>query len=72
LLRHGAKHDPLPMVDAAVSDDPTVMRRFLAMGGDPNFRDKNGRTPLMEARGWAQDHDNTELIALLLAAGAVQ
>ena len=65
LLRHGAVHDPLPMVEAAVTDNPAVLQRFLEMGGDPNAVDADGRTPLGEARGWG----NQRVIATLLAAG---
>ena len=66
LLRHGATHEPLPMIEAAVTDDPAVMERFLRMGGDPNFTDASGQTPLSEATGWG----NQRVIAVLRAAGA--
>ncbi len=54
------------MVAAAVSSDPTVMKRFLAMGGDPDAPDESGQTPLMEAANWG----NVETMRLLLLHGA--
>jgi cytohesin len=66
LLDHEAAFQTLPMVDAAVSSDATVLRRFLLMGGDPNATDSQGTTPLMETSYWG----NVEVVAVLLAHGA--
>lgn len=66
LLEAGASPDPLPMIEAAVSPNPSVMRRFLALGGKPNTSDERGWTPLMEAAHWG----NIDTVQLLLEHGA--
>jgi uncharacterized protein len=66
LLEAGVTRAPLPMVEAALPADTSVLRRLLALGGDPNATDERGWTPLMEAAHWG----NAEAVRVLLAGGA--
>ncbi len=63
LLEHGAKYKELPIVDAAVPRDPTVMERLLQMG-DPS------KAVLQAALMEAAFYGNADTVRLLLAHGA--
>lgn len=64
LLEYGATYEELPIVDAAVPRDPTVLRRFLQMGGDTDA--DTMRNALSEAAFYG----NANTVRTLLAHGA--
>lgn len=74
LLDHGADVHAVarnamrvqPLHAATAARDAGSVRMLLEAGADPNAEQQEGYTPLMAARL----HDDTEIVALLLAHGA--
>ncbi len=64
LLEYGAVFQKLPIVDAAVPRDPTVLRRFLSMDGNTD------PTTLRNALLQAAFYGNASTVAVLLESGA--
>jgi Ankyrin repeats (3 copies) len=54
------------LVQAAYTDHPKIVKRLLEAGANPNLVCGEGETALTVAA----DHGNTEIVRLLLAAGA--
>lgn len=65
-IERGGGHEALPVLEAAVPDDTSVLDFFLQQGADPNVADEHGHTPLMEAASW----HNKEAVRLLVQYGA--
>jgi ankyrin repeat protein len=61
------KHSDMNTVFAAIAkNDKAGLERLLAQGFNPNFKDRDGRTPLMRA----VSSDKMEIVDLLIENGA--
>lgn len=65
-LDHPGPNDRCPIHEAAWMHDSEVLELLLNAGANPNVRDENGTTPLMEAAGSGMVRN----VHLLLARGA--
>ena len=61
------EHHRTPLHHAAAKNRPRMVRLLLDLGADPNATDATGATPLTTA---AQEHADSSLVSMLLAAGA--
>ena len=63
-----ALHDVTPLLVAAASSSPELVKTLLDAGADVNAKDGRGMTPLMLAV--ATNHQNPAVIRMLLDRGA--
>jgi len=60
------KEDYAKFFDACTNNITQVIKKYIKLGIDANYKDGYGRTALM----WAAYYDNTEIVKVLIGAGA--